>query len=220
MRAIPQYYLAPSHPDAAHDYRKAYSRTTQLQEVGIRKVTVFNFVTLNGYFKGPKGDIGWHKHGAEENQYAAESLRSGDTLLFGRVTYEMMAGYWPTPAAIKNDPIVAEGMNNADKIVFSRTLKKVEWNNTRLVKDNIAEEIRRMKQMPGNDMTLLGSGSILTQFAEQGLIDEYQIMVDPVVIGDGTPIFKDIKWKLDLKLTMTRTFKSGIVLLCYKLIQE
>jgi dihydrofolate reductase len=182
----------------------------------MRKVNVFNFITLNGCYKGPKGDISWHRHGAEENEYAADGLSSESTLLFGRVTYQMMASYWPTPIAIKNDPIVAEGMNNADKIVFSRTLKKVEWNNTRLVKDNITEEIRKMKQMPGKDMTILGSGSIVTQFAEQGLIDEYQIMVDPVVIGDGTPIFKDIKHKLDLKLTMTRTFKSGVVLLCYQ----
>jgi len=186
----------------------------------MRKVIVFNFVTLDGYFKGPKEDISWHRHGAEENEYAAEGLKSGNMLLFGRVTYEMMASYWPTPVAIKNDPIVAAGMNNADKIVFSRTLKKAVWNNTRLVKDNIVEEIKKMKQLPGKDMTLLGSGSILTQFAEQGLIDEYQIMVDPVVLGDGTPIFKNIKHKLDLKLTRTRTFKSGVVLLCYQPVEK
>ena len=184
--------------------------------VKMRKVTVFNFVTLNGYYKGLKGDISWHRHGAEENEYAAENLNTGATLLFGRLTYEMMASYWPTPVAIKNDPIVAEGMNNGDKIVFSRTLKKAEWKNTKLIKDNIVEEIRKMKRLPGKNMTLLGSGSILTQFAEKGLIDEYQIMVDPVVIGDGTPIFKGINHKLDLKLTMTRTFKSVIVLLCYQ----
>jgi len=186
----------------------------------MRKVTIFNFVTLDGYFEGPKkGDISWHRHGAEENEYAAENLKSGGTLRFGRVTYEMMASYWPTPIAIKNDLIIAEGMNNADKFVFSRTLKKVEWNNTRLVKDNIVEEIKKMKQQPGKDMTVLGSGSILTQFAEQNLIDEYQIMVDPVVLGRGTPIFKNIKHKLDLKLTATRTFKSGVVLLCYQPVQ-
>jgi dihydrofolate reductase len=187
----------------------------------MRKLIVFNFVTLDGYFEGPKkGDISWHRHGAEENAYAAEGLKSGSTLLFGRVTYEMMASYWPTPAAIKNDPIVAAGMNKADKIVFSRTLKKAEWNNTRLVKDNIVEEVRKMKRMPGKDMTVLGSGSIVTQLAEQGLIDEYQIMVDPVVIGDGTPIFKGIKHKLDLKLTRTRTFQSGVVLLCYQPLEK
>ena len=111
-------------------------------------------------------------------------------------------------------------MNNADKIVFSRTLKRLEWRNTRLVKDNIVEEIKKRKKISGKDMTLLGSGSILTQFAEQDLIDEYQIMVDPVVLGDGTPIFKGIKHKLDLRLTMTRTFKSGVVLLCYQPVEK
>ena len=182
----------------------------------MRKITVFNFVTLNGYYKGPNGDISWHRHGEEENEFAAGNLKSGGILLFGRVTYEMMASYWPTPAAAENDPAVAEGMNKAEKIVFSRTLKKAEWNNTRLIKDNIVEEIKKMKQTPGEDMVLLGSGSILTQFAEKGLIDEYKIMVDPVVIGGGTPILKDIRHKLDLKLTKTKTFKSGVVLLCYQ----
>jgi len=184
------------------------------------KVSVYNFVTLDGYFKGPNGDLSWHRHGAEENEYAAEMLKSGNTLLFGRVTYEMMASYWPTPDAIKNDPLVAERMNEADKIVFSRTLKKVEWKNTTIMKDNIGEEIRKIKQAPGKDMTLLGSGSILTQFAEQGLIDEYQIMVDPVALGDGTPIFKGIKHRLNLELTTTKTFGSGVVLLCYKSVER
>ena len=185
----------------------------------MRKLNAFNFVTLNGYFKGPNGDVSWHRHGTEENEYASEGLKSGGTLLFGRVTYEMMASYWPTPIALNNDPLVAEGMNSADKIVFSRTLKRAEWNNTRVMKDNIVQEIKKMKSDsggPGKDMTLLGSGTILTQFAEQGLIDEYQIMVDPVVLGDGTPIFKDFKGKLDLKLTGTKTFKSGVVLLSYQ----
>lgn len=207
-------------PEYNFDYSTAvrgkYFRRPSERGSNMRKVIVFNFVTLNGYFEGPKRDISWHKHGAEENEYAAKMLKSGNTLLFGRVTYEMMASYWPTPNAIKNDPIVAEGMNSAEKIVFSRTLKRVEWNNTRLLKDNIDEEIKKMKQLPGKDMTLLGSGSILTQFAEQGLIDEYQIMVDPVALGDDTPIFKNIKHKLDLELTRTRTFKSGVVLLCYQ----
>jgi dihydrofolate reductase len=179
------------------------------------KVGAFLFVTLNGYFEGPGRDIGWHPHDAEGAEYATEGLKSRSTLLFGRLTYELMAGYWPTPVAIKNDPAVAEGMNKAEKIVFSRTLKKAEWNNTRLVKGNIGEEVRKLKQIPGKDMTLLGSGSILTQLAELGLIDEYQFMVDPIVLGEGTPIFKNIKNRLNLKLTSTRTFKNGNVLLCY-----
>lgn len=183
----------------------------------MRKLTVFNFITLDGYFEGAvKGDISWHKHGGEENQYAGAMLQSGSTLLFGRITYEMMASYWPTPAAIKNDPIVAPGMNNADKIVFSRTLQNPAWNNTTVVNGNIKEEVKKMKQLPGKDMTLLGSGSILTQFAEWGLIDEYQIMIDPVVLGNGTSIFKNIKHPPDLKLTASKVFSSGIVLLCYQ----
>jgi dihydrofolate reductase len=185
------------------------------------KLTVFNFVTLNGYFKGPNGDISWHRHGEEENEFAGDSMKSsGATLLFGRVTYEMMAGYWPSREALKNDPVVAQGMNTAEKIVFSRTLKKADWDNTRIIKDNMIEEIRKMKRMAGSDMTLLGSGSILTQFAEHGLIDGYQIMLDPVALGEGTPILKGITRKLDLKLTDTRTFKSGVVLLSYESVKK
>jgi dihydrofolate reductase len=182
----------------------------------MRKLLVFNFITLDGYYKGPNEDISWHRHGAEENAYAAESLEAGSTLLFGRKTYEMMASYWPTPVAVKNDPIVAGGMNQAEKIVFSRTLTTAAWNNTRLVKENMLEEIQKMKQQPGKDMTVLGSGSIVTQLAQAGLIDKYQFMVDPVVLGAGTPIFKGIRHKMDLKLIATRTFKSGVVLLCYE----
>lgn len=182
----------------------------------MRKIAAFNFVTLNGYFEGPNRDISWHKHGAEENAYAVEGLKSGGILLFGRVTYEMMESYWPTPMAMKDNPVVAAGMNKAEKIVFSRTLSKAGWNNTRLVKDNIVEEIRKLKQSPGKDMVILGSGSILTQFADEGLIDQYQFMIDPVALGDGTPIFKNIRQKLELRLISTRTFKSGTVLLTYQ----
>jgi len=182
----------------------------------MRKLNVFNFVTLNGYYKGLHEDISWHKHGGEEAEYSAEGAQSESILLFGRVTYEMMAGFWPTPLASETMPVVADGMNKSEKIVFSTTLKKAEWSNTRIIKSNIVEEIKKIKETPGKDMTILGSGSILTQFAEKGLIDEYQIMVDPVAIGDGIPIFKGIKLPLNLRLTNTRTFKSGVILLCYE----
>jgi dihydrofolate reductase len=128
----------------------------------------------------------------------------------------MMTGYWPTSMAKEAFPIVADGMNKAEKIVFSKTLKQAGWNNTRIVSDNIVEETTKLKQTSAKNMTILGSGSIVTQFAGQGLIDEYQIMVDPVAIGNGTPIFSDIKHPLELKLTSTRTFKSGVILLCYQ----
>lgn len=179
-------------------------------------LSVFIFTTLNGFYKGGGEDISWHKHGDEEHEFAIESVKTGNMLLFGRVTYQMMAGYWPTPLALKNDPQMAMAMNAADKVVFSRTLDKAEWSNTRLVKDNMIEEIKRLKKTGTKNMTLLGSGNVLTQLAEQKLIDEYQILIDPVAIDDGTPMFKYISHKLELKLTGTRAFKSGIVLLNYK----
>ncbi len=180
------------------------------------KLSMFNFVTLNGNLEGVNRDISWHRHGAEENEYAMEGLRSDSILLFGRVTYEMMAGYWPSPEALKNSPAMAEGMNRAEKIVFSRTLEKAGWSNTRVIKNDIVGEVRDLKQAPGKDMTILGSGSIVTQFADAGLIDEYQIMVDPVVLGEGTQLFKKLKRRLDLELVTARTFSSGVVLLCYR----
>lgn len=179
------------------------------------KLNAFNFITLNGYFEAAPGDISWHKHGGEEAEFSAENLKTGNTLLFGRVTYEMMASYWPTPMAMQNDPIVAKGMNTAEKVVFSRTLVKVHWANTRLIKDNMIDEVRQLKQQP-KDLTLLGSGSILTQLAEHGLIDDYQIMLDPVALGNGNSLFKGMKNKLDLRLVGSRIFKSGVVLLSYQ----
>jgi len=181
----------------------------------MRKISSFTFITLNGCYKGLNEDISWHKHGEEEAAYSLESLKSGNTLIFGRVTYEMMASFWPTPMALETAPFVAEGMNNAEKLVFSRTLDKVEWNNSRIINGDMIEEIKMLKQSPGNNMTVLGSGSIVTQLAENGLIDEYQIMIDPVVIADGTPIFNNIHNNLNLSLVSTKTFESGVILLCY-----
>ena len=182
----------------------------------MRRVTVFNLVTIDGYFAGLGGDISWHNVDEEFQELAEEASNSGNTLLFGRVTYELMAGYWPTEEAIKNDPVVAAGMNKAEKIVFSRTLDKVDWNNTRLVKDDMLSEVRKLKQQSGKDLTVLGSGSIVSQLAQAGLIDEYQILLNPVVIGKGKTMFEGIKEKINLRLTKTRTFSNGNVLLCYE----
>lgn len=182
----------------------------------MRKITSFQFITLNGYYKGSNEDISWHKHEQEEGEFSSESLKSENILLFGRITFEMMANFWPSPMAYENFPLVAEGMNKAEKIVFSNTLKEVAWKNTRIINENIMEKIQRIKQSEGKDMTILGSGSIAGQFADAGLIDAYQIMIDPVAIGKGTPLFKNIRNQLDLKLTGTRTFKSGVVLLSYE----
>ena len=181
----------------------------------MRKLTVFNFVSLNGYFQGADGDISW-AHSRPENDYGAEMLKAGDMLLFGRKTYEMMVQFWPTPEAMKTAPEIAEGMNKAEKIVFSRTLDKVDWSNARLIKDNIVEEIKKMKQTSGSNMTVLGSGTIVNQFADAGLIDELQLMMHPVALSEGTPILKDINKNLELKLTDSKTFDSGNIVLVYK----
>jgi dihydrofolate reductase len=183
----------------------------------MRKLTVFNLVTLDGYFAGQGGDISWHNVDEEFQELANAASNSGNTLLFGRVTYELMASYWPTPEAIKNDPIVAQGMNSATKIVFSRTLNKVDWNNTRLVKNDMLSEIRKLKQESGKDLAVLGSGSIVSQLAQERLIDEYQILLNPVVIGKGKTMFEGVKDRFSLKLTKTRVFGNGNVLLSYEL---
>ncbi len=181
----------------------------------MRKLSVFNFVTLNGFYKDANGQIAWHKHDADQEGFSAESVGAGNMLLFGRTTYEMMASFWPTPQAIQSMPLVAAGMNKAEKIVFSNTLKEASWNNTRIIGGNIIEAITELKQTQGRDMTILGSGSIVTQFAEHGLIDEYQIMVDPIAIGGGTTLFSGLNRQLELQLTATRKFENGAMLLVY-----
>ena len=185
----------------------------------MRKVLVFNQVTLDGYIADLKGDMSWaHKdpQDAEWNGFVAENAKGGGQLLFGRITYELMASYWPTPAALKNAPDVAEGMNQLPKVVFSRTLEQASWSNTRLVQRDLLGEIRRIKQEPGPDMVILGSGSIVSQLAQEGLIDDYQVIVNPVVLGAGKTMFDGVKRRLTFRLTQTRTFANGNVLLCYQ----
>ncbi|MGE5172678.1 MAG: dihydrofolate reductase family protein [Betaproteobacteria bacterium] len=182
----------------------------------MRKIFVFNLVSLDGYFEGPNKDLSWHNVDGEFNEYAIDMLDSVDLLLFGRVTYELMAGYWPTSDAINNDPIVAGKMNALPKIVFSKTLEKTEWNNTRFLKGVNPKEIEKMKQGSGKDMVILGSGSIMDEFAKRGLIDEYRIMVNPIILGEGTPLFNGVKGRMNLKLTRNRAFRNGNVLLYYQ----
>jgi dihydrofolate reductase len=185
----------------------------------MQKLIVFNNVTLDGYFAGANGDFSWAHSGnkdAEFDAFVGENASGGGRLLLGRITYQLMASYWPTPNAIKNDPVVAEGMNRVSKVVFSRTLEHASWNNTKLAKGDIASEIRQMKKEPGEGMAILGSGSLVSQLAPEGLIDEYHVVLNPVVLGKGQTMFDGIKEKLNLKLTKTRTFSSGKVFLCYE----
>jgi len=183
----------------------------------MRRLIAFEQVSLDGFFVDANGDMSWaHKQDPEWNEFAASNASGGGTLLFGRVTYEMMAGFWPTPAAMERAPVVAEGMNNMPKVVFSRTLEKASWKNTTLVKGDIVAEVRKMKKDPGPGMAILGSGSIVSQLARAGLIDELQIVVNPIVLGKGRTLFEGVKDKIALKLIKTRAFGNGNVVLCYE----
>jgi len=181
----------------------------------MRKIIVSNYVTLDGFFAGPDGELDWFVWDDQMAQYSRDLLGSIDAMLFGRVTYELMAGYWPAATAAAEDPIITDAMNNSPKIVFSRTLAKADWNNTRLVKEIDRDQILKMKQQPGKDMVIFGSGSIVSAFARLGLIDDYRLLVNPVILGRGKPLFKDIAERINLKLLETRMFDSGVALLRY-----
>jgi dihydrofolate reductase len=186
----------------------------------MRKLVVFNHMSLDGYFTDAHGDMSFarnDKPDAEWDTFVAGNAGGGGTLVFGRITYELMASFWPTPIAAEQMPVVAERMNALPKVVFSRTLEKVSWSNTKLVKHDLIGTIRKMrKEVGGGDMVIFGSGSIVSQLAQNALIDEYQILVDPVVLGNGRTMFEGVKEKLPLKLTKTRAFGNGNVLLCYE----
>ena len=182
----------------------------------MRKVIFFMLTSLDGFFEDPEKNINWHHVDEEFNKFAIEQLNSVDTLLFGKITYELMASYWPTSEAVANDPVVASKMNSLPKIVFSKTLATIKWQNTRLIKDNFMGEVSRLKQQPGKDMIIFGSSDLAVTFIEYGLIDEFRIMVNPVALGGGKSLFKGLQNKLEFKLLKTKTFNSGNVLLYYE----
>ncbi|HEX7669552.1 MAG TPA: dihydrofolate reductase family protein [Polyangiaceae bacterium] len=183
----------------------------------MRKLSVFNQVTVDGYFVDMNGDMSWaHRDDPEWNAFVQDNASGGGTLLFGRHTYEMMVSFWPTPTAEQMAPVVAERMNALPKVVFSRTLENASWNNTKLVKNEIVAEVRKMKEEPGADLVIFGSGTIVAQFTDAGLIDEYQLVVNPLVLGGGKSMFHGVKTRQPLRRTKTRTFENGNVLLCYE----
>ena len=184
----------------------------------MRKLIVFNSVSIDGYFTDKNGDMSWaHKNDPEFNSFSEENAKSGGELIFGRKTYEMMAGYWPTPQAQQQNPVLAEQMNKLPKVVFSKTLDNVTWDNTKLIKGNLVDEVRKLKSASGDQLVIMGSGTIVSQLTDAHLIDEYQLVVNPIVLGAGRTMFEGIKDKLELKLSNTRAFKNGNVLESYVL---
>jgi dihydrofolate reductase len=190
----------------------------------MKKITAFLYVSADGFFAGPNAEIDWFKlikQDAEWDEYTHKQSQSNNTLIFGHTTYDLMKSFWPTPEAIKTDPGMAAVMNNNPKIVFSKKLQSVKeepnWKNIRLLHDIKPEEILKLKEE--NDMTILGSGSIIQQFINLRLINEFALGLVPLILGDGKPLFKNVK-TTNLDLLEERAFKNKLVLLRYQIAKE
>lgn len=190
----------------------------------MRKIIVFNLVTVDGFFAGPNGEIEWHNYDDEMGAYSLKQMKSLSALIFGRTTYELMAGYWPTSNGIKSEPVVARIMNSIPKIVFSEMMEEVTdgalWKNVTVCHEIKSQKIIKMKEQEGGDIAIFGSGTIVQQFTNLGLIDEYRLVVNPLILGNGKPLFKEIKNQLNLRLINTKVFKNGNILLCYEPINK
>jgi dihydrofolate reductase len=186
----------------------------------MRKVSVLAHISLDGFLAGPNGEMDWILHDDEIFQYVTDHFRKVDTCLYGRVVYKMMEGYWPNvlknPSASKMELHHAEWVDKIQKIVFSTTLEKVDWNNSKLIRNNTKEEVLNLKKQEGKTMMIFGSPRLTHSFLELDLIDELVININPVVLGKGIPLFKNVKTKLDFKLTNNTTFKCGVIGLYYQ----
>ncbi len=180
----------------------------------MRKVVASPFTSLDGFMSGLNGEIEWNAPYFDEEMagFVHEVLEGLDTLLFGRVTYEWFAHFWPNEG-VKHDPGHAGLMNSLPKIVFSQSLEKAEWNNSRIVRDNVVEEVHRLKQQEGKNMVIDGSPTLIHSFTSLGLIDEFLIRLHPITLGSGVPLFKQA---VNLKLLEARPLRSGVVILRYE----
>jgi dihydrofolate reductase len=180
----------------------------------MRKVIAGINMTLDGFCDHTAGIADDELH-----QHYNEVLRNGDTILYGRITYQLMESYWPAvvknPTGNKSIDEFAVAMDNIPKIVFSHTMKNVEWKTARLAKRDIKEEVLELRQQTGGSI-LVGSPGLIAALTQLGLIDEYQLCVHPIVLGKGLPLFKDINHRIDLRLLKTKTFGSGAIILYYE----
>ncbi|KOF17925.1 riboflavin biosynthesis protein RibD [Ensifer adhaerens] len=177
----------------------------------MRKVIMWDMVSVDGFFEAPDHDISWFVFEDELAAYIGETQLEADTLLFGRVTYEMMASYWP---GAEGD--IATFMNGVEKYVFSRSLKTGDWHNTTLVSGDAVAEVERLKAQQGGTIFIFGSADFAAELVEKGLVDEYRLGINPVLLGGGVPLFKPLPKRTPLKLTHTRPLKSGVVILHYQ----
>jgi len=183
----------------------------------MRKIFVFNNLSLDGMFSDANGGLGWAKHDGDElTEYVKQSRGDIATYLFGRTTYQMFASFWPTPAGKAANPYFAKLLNESKKIVFSKTLKKADWGNTIVEPLADTKTIQKLKADTGGDYLIFGSGRLVRDLTAQGLIDEYQIVLNPVALGSGQPLFSPLQKSVELHLLEAKPFKNGTVLLRYQ----
>lgn len=186
----------------------------------MRKIVLFVHTSLDGFVAGPNGEMDWIIVDEDMFDYARRQTDKSDTALYGRVTYQMMESYWPTagdqPNASKHDIEHSTWYNKVAKVVISKTMKGVNLKNTTIISDNLPAEIIKLKQGTGKDIVIFGSPSAAHSLMSEDLIDEYWLFVNPVLIGKGIPLFKDINDKVSLKLAETNVFSSGVIGLHYE----
>jgi dihydrofolate reductase len=184
------------------------------------RVNMFSNISLDGYFVDTNGDMSWAHAGRDDpemGEFTSKNAQGGGALVFGRITYQMMEAFWPTPMAAQMMPEVAKGMNAARKYVFSHSLKSAGWANTVILDGDPAREIARLKKEGGDKgLTILGSGSIVKQLTAAGLIDDFQFLINPVVLGGGRTLFDGVPGRPGLTLENSRIFKNGKVFLHYR----
>lgn len=176
----------------------------------------FNMMSIDGFFEGKNKELNWHNVDEEFNEFAIDQLNSADNLIFGRKTYELMAEYWPSKQAISNDPTIAEKMNAIKKNVFSKTLDKAIWQNTKLFRNDITKIVSKIKKDSEKDVLILGSANLSKTLIKNELIDLYRIMVNPIILGNGNLLFSNSKNRIGLELTKVKSFRSGNVLMEYR----
>jgi dihydrofolate reductase len=183
----------------------------------MRELKVFNNISIDGYFADANSDMSWvHRPDPEWDAFIQDNAKGDAEFLFGRITYQMMASFWPTPHAIQMMPNVAHRMNSSTKFVFSKTLKNPTWNNTQLFSGDLTTQVRKLKSSLGPDIMIFGSGTLVSQLAQENLIDEYQLIIHPIILGAGKSMFANVAGKLSLSLSKTRTFQNGNVFLSYR----
>lgn len=186
----------------------------------MRKIISFMHISLDGFVAGPKGEMNWIKAEEEIFDYVEKRISEGDTALYGRATYQMMEDYWPKageqPNATKHAIEHSRWYNNVHKVVLSKTMKEEKGLlNTTIISDNLVNSINEIKQQPGEEILLFGSPTATHSLMQLNLIDGYWLFVNPIILGQGIPLFVDIKDNIKLKLLTTRQFKCGVIELSY-----